>query len=77
MELRNRNWLIDEQKVDTVAFFAKHNVPLVMVDVPADEHFTILPKFEEVTSPSLAYLRLHGRNAKAYLTGKTVATRFD
>ena len=25
----------------------------------------------------LAYLRLHGRNAKAYITGKTVAARFD
>jgi uncharacterized protein YecE (DUF72 family) len=32
---------------------------------------------DEVTSSNLAYLRLHGRNAKAYITGKTVATRFD
>jgi uncharacterized protein YecE (DUF72 family) len=77
VEPRNRNWLVGEQKADTVAFFTKHDVPLVMVDAPADEHFTILPRFEEVTSPSLAYLRLHGRNAKAYLTGKIVATRFD
>jgi uncharacterized protein YecE (DUF72 family) len=32
---------------------------------------------DEVTSSNLAYLRLHGRNAKAYTTGKTVAARFD
>ncbi|PYK30387.1 MAG: hypothetical protein DME57_07030 [Verrucomicrobia bacterium] len=30
-----------------------------------------------VTNPDFSYLRLHGRDAKAYLTGKTVATRFD
>ena len=32
---------------------------------------------DEVTNLNLAYLRLHGRNAKAYITGKTVAARFD
>jgi uncharacterized protein YecE (DUF72 family) len=32
---------------------------------------------DEVTNPKIAYLRLHGRNAKAYITGKTVAARFD
>jgi uncharacterized protein YecE (DUF72 family) len=32
---------------------------------------------DEVTNASVAYLRLHGRNAKAYITGKTVAARFD
>ena len=29
-----------------------------------------------ITDPRLAYLRLHGRDPKAYLTGKTVAERF-
>jgi uncharacterized protein YecE (DUF72 family) len=32
---------------------------------------------DEVTNSRVAYLRLHGRNAKAYITGKTVAARFD
>jgi uncharacterized protein YecE (DUF72 family) len=32
---------------------------------------------DEVTNDKVAYLRLHGRNAKAYITGKTVAARFD
>ena len=30
----------------------------------------------EVTNREVAYLRLHGRDAKAYTTGKTVAARF-
>jgi uncharacterized protein YecE (DUF72 family) len=35
------------------------------------------PELNEVTNPDLSYLRLHGRDAKAYLTGKTVAARFN
>ena len=35
------------------------------------------PDLNEITNPSLAYLRLHGRDAKAYTTGKTVAARFN
>jgi len=50
----------------------------VNVDTPASDHFTAMPSdVDEVTSPKAAYLRLHGRNAKAYITGKTVAARFD
>ncbi len=35
------------------------------------------PELDEITNPQLAYLRLHGRDARAYTTGKTVATRFN
>jgi uncharacterized protein YecE (DUF72 family) len=50
----------------------------VNVDTPNEEHFTIMPSdLNEITNPRVAYLRLHGRNARAYLTGKTVAARFD
>src|SRR6266487_1707720 len=43
-----------------------------------DEQLTIMPSdLDEITNPSFAYLRLHGRNARGYLTGKTVAARFD
>jgi uncharacterized protein YecE (DUF72 family) len=31
----------------------------------------------EITNSRLAYLRLHGRNERAYITGKTVAARFN
>ena len=43
---------------------------------PGDgQHFTIMPAEDHLTDERLAYLRLHGRDAKAYLTGTTVATR--
>ena len=52
---------------------------LASIDGPSTEnarHFTIMPKVDVVTAPKMAYLRLHGRDAHAYLTGKTVAERF-
>ena len=48
------------------------------VDAPASDHFTVMRSdIDEVTNSNVAYLRLHGRNAKAYISGKTVAARFD
>jgi uncharacterized protein YecE (DUF72 family) len=49
----------------------------VLVDAPNEKHFTVMPSdLNVVTQPGMAYLRLHGRNAQAYLRGKTVAERF-
>jgi uncharacterized protein YecE (DUF72 family) len=60
------------------AFSPKHGAIFVNVDAPASDHFTVMRSdVDEVTNSNLAYLRLHGRNAKAYITGKTVAARFD
>jgi uncharacterized protein YecE (DUF72 family) len=78
IEFRNRNWVVGDQLGSTIDFLKKHRVAFVNVDAPAAEHFTIIPsELNEITDPRLSYLRLHGRNARAYLTGKTVATRFD
>jgi uncharacterized protein YecE (DUF72 family) len=50
----------------------------VNVDAPESDHFMVMPSdMDEVTNSDVAYLRLHGRNAKAYITGKSVAARFD
>ena len=78
IELRNRNWVSGERLRSTIEFLRKHRVGFVNVDAPDAEHFSIIPPdLNEVTNPDFTYLRLHGRNAKAYLTGKTVAARFD
>jgi uncharacterized protein YecE (DUF72 family) len=78
IELRNRNWAVDNQLRSTIAFLQKHRVAFVNVDAPAADHFTIMPPdLNEITTPEVAYLRLHGRDAKAYVTGKTVAARFN
>jgi uncharacterized protein YecE (DUF72 family) len=78
VELRNRNWVTGAQLRSTIDFLRKHRVGFVNVDAPEAEHFSIMPPdLNEITIPDFSYLRLHGRNAKAYLTGKTVAARFD
>src|SRR5438128_5237694 len=78
IEFRNRNWAIGDQLESTIDFLRRHRVIFVNVDAPASDHFTVMPSnVDEVTSPNAVYLRLHGRNAKAYVTGKTVAARFD
>ena len=78
IELRNRNWAIGDQLGSTMDFFRARHISFVNVDAPGSDHFTIMPaEVNEITNPRLAYLRLHGRNAHAYITGKTVAARFN
>jgi uncharacterized protein YecE (DUF72 family) len=78
IEFRNRNWAVGEQLGLTIAFLRKHRVAFVNVDAPTADHFMIMPpELNEITNRQIAYLRLHGRDAKAYLTGKTVAARFN
>ena len=78
IEFRNRNWVIGDQLQSTVDFVRKYGAIFVNVDAPASDHFTVMRSdVDEVTNSNVAYLRLHGRNAKAYITGKTVAARFD
>ena len=78
VELRNRNWAEGEQLERTIEFFKEWNVIFVNVDAPRENHFTIMPSdIDAITNRDVAYLRLHGRNAEGYLTGKTVAARFD
>jgi len=78
IEFRNRNWAVGEQLRSTIDFLRQRRVAFVNVDAPEAEHFTIMPvELNETTNPKVSYLRLHGRNPRAYLTGKTVAARFD
>ena len=78
VELRNRNWAEGEHLHRMLEFFRAHSAALVSVDAPAEKHFTIMPpELDEITNPQFAYLRLHGRDAHAYTTGKTVAARFN
>jgi uncharacterized protein YecE (DUF72 family) len=77
IEFRNRNWLEGEQEQETISFLKDAGATLVSVDAPKAEHFTLMPAKDQITNPHLAYLRLHGRDAHAFLTGKTVPERFD
>jgi uncharacterized protein YecE (DUF72 family) len=78
VEFRNRNWVDGDQCESTMDFLRDHQVAFVNVDAPEAGHFTIMPTgLNTVTNHYITYLRLHGRNAQAYLTGKTVAARFN
>ena len=78
IEFRNRNWVAGDQLEATLEFLKQRRAAFVNVDGPKAEHFTIVPSnLNEITNPNATYLRLHGRNARAYVTGKTVAARFD
>jgi uncharacterized protein YecE (DUF72 family) len=78
IEFRNRNWVVGDQLKSTIVFLRKRNVGFVNVDAPASDHFSVVPSdLNEITNPNFSYLRLHGRDPKAYLTGKTVAARFN
>lgn len=78
IELRNRNWAEGERLQTLLDFLRAHSATFVSVDAPAEKHFTIMPpNLDKITNPTLAYLRLHGRDARAYTTGKTVAARFN
>jgi uncharacterized protein YecE (DUF72 family) len=76
VELRHRGWVRDEREDETLRWFSEREVAFVGVDAPPEDHIPIMPPLDAVTRDDLAYLRLHGRNTKGYLTGKTVAERF-
>ena len=61
----------------TLAALHERGAAFVCVDAPRERHVPILPSVDAVTTPDLAYLRCHGRDADRYLRGRTVAERFD
>jgi len=78
VELRNRNWVEGEEREKTLDFLRERNAIFVNVDAPPEKHFTIMPsELTAITNSDIAYLRLHGRDSRAYITGKTVAARFN
>jgi uncharacterized protein YecE (DUF72 family) len=77
IELRNRGWVRDKRIEQTLGWYEDHGVAWVAVDAPPGDHVPIMPPIDAVTNPKLAYMRMHGRNTEGYLTGKSVAERFD
>jgi uncharacterized protein YecE (DUF72 family) len=77
VELRHRGWVREKRRDLTLAWFSDHEVAFVCVDAPPGDEIPIMPSdLDAVTTDGLAYVRLHGRNAEGYLTGKSVAERF-
>jgi uncharacterized protein YecE (DUF72 family) len=75
IELRHRDWL--NRREETVGWFRDVGAAFVCVDAPRTDAPVVLPPVDAVTRGDLAYLRAHGRDAEAYLQGRSAAERFD
>ncbi len=77
VEFRHRSWVAEGERERAVALLAEHDAAWVCVDAPRVEAASALPPIVERTSEALAYVRLHGRNAATWTTGRSVAERYD
>jgi uncharacterized protein YecE (DUF72 family) len=77
VEFRHRSWAEPGERDAAAELLGAHGASWVVVDAPRIDAKNVMPPIVEVTSPDLAYLRLHGRNAATWNTGRTVAERFD
>lgn len=76
VELRNALWFSGRNAEGTLRFLEEHRIPFVMVDEPQGFRSSV-PPVEVVTSPRLAVIRFHGRNAANWeRPGVSVAERF-
>jgi uncharacterized protein YecE (DUF72 family) len=77
VEFRHRSWAEPGEREAAAELLGTHEASWVVVDAPRIDAKNVMPPIVEVTSPHLAYLRLHGRNKETWNTGRTVAERFD
>lgn len=62
VEFRNAAWLNEKNRDRTLGFLSERAIPFVMVDEPQGFKSSVPPDVV-VTSPDLAVVRFHGRNA--------------
>jgi uncharacterized protein YecE (DUF72 family) len=77
IEFRRRSWASPKRFEGALEFLSANDAVFVCVDSPPGEHVPIFPAIDAVTTDSLAYMRCHGRNTEGYMSGRTVAERFD
>jgi uncharacterized protein YecE (DUF72 family) len=65
VEFRNASWLNDKNRDRTIGFLSERSIPFVMVDEPQGFKSSVPPEVV-VTSPELAVVRFHGRNAATW-----------
>jgi uncharacterized protein YecE (DUF72 family) len=65
VELRNATWFNEKNAERTLRFLGDNSIPFVMVDAPQGFKSSV-PSVEAVTSPDLALVRFHGRNAATW-----------
>lgn len=77
VEFRNATWMTERNRDETLRFLADGGFTYVAVDEPQGFPSSI-PPVAAVTTPDLAVIRFHGRNAENWKKkGITAAERFD
>jgi uncharacterized protein YecE (DUF72 family) len=77
VEFRHRSWFDEEHRAETLSFLEQHGMTNVIVDAPRSEAKNLIPTVVALTTP-IAYVRMHGRNAKTWnVRGGSAADRFD
>ncbi len=77
VEFRRRTWLDERHAAGTLGFLHSRDIAYVTVDAPAGFDSS-LPPVAETTSPRLAVVRFHGRNAGNWnLKGAPPSVRFQ
>jgi len=77
IEFRDRGWFDERNRQRVLDFERERGLVNVVVDEPQGTRNSI-PTVWEVTSPKLAILRMHGRNAKTWnIKGESAADRFN
>lgn len=77
VEFRHRSWVADGERERALDLLAQHDAAFVVVDAPRIDVASAMPPVVEVTTPALAYLRLHGRNPDTWTRGRSVAEKYD
>ena len=77
VEFRYRAWMKEKRRKDVFSYLSDHDAVYVSVDAPLADHVPIMPPIDAVTNNGFAYMRCHGRNERGYMSGRTVAERFD
>ncbi|GAA4495440.1 DUF72 domain-containing protein [Actinoallomurus oryzae] len=72
VEFRNRTWMSEENREETLDFLTRYAVPYVSVDMPQGHTSSIPPVF--AATSDLAVVRLHGHSDK--WTSKNIYDRF-
>lgn len=75
VEIRHRGWIEEDRLSSTLDYFRQNQLAWVALDLPPLVASPILPPIDEVTHPSRAYMRLHGRNPDYLKKGQKASER--
>lgn len=75
-EFRHESWFNEKHRESTLRMEREYGIVHVIVDAPSDVQNRVHSVWE-ATSPALAIVRLHGRNAQTWSGAESAAERFN